>query len=61
MNVDEVSYFLSRITIIKTKAPGMRQWRKRLFLTMSHNTASPVDYFGLPNDRCVIMGAHVPV
>jgi KUP system potassium uptake protein len=58
---DEVSYFLSRIAIVRTGAKGMRSWRKRLFLTIAHNAASPVDYFGLPADRCVIMGAHVPV
>jgi KUP system potassium uptake protein len=58
---DEVSYFLSRIAIVRTGAKGMQAWRKRLFLTIAHNAASPVDYFGLPADRCVIMGAHVPV
>jgi KUP system potassium uptake protein len=58
---DTVSYFLSRIAIVRTGAKGMRSWRKRLFLTIAHNAASPVDYFGLPADRCVIMGAHVPV
>jgi KUP system potassium uptake protein len=61
LNVDQVSYFLSRMTIIRTGAPGMRQWRKKLFLTMSNNAASPVAYFGLPSDRCVIMGAQVSV
>ena len=42
-------------------AKGMQAWRKRLFLTVAHNAASPVDYFRLPADRSVIMGAHVPV
>ena len=36
-------------------------WRKRLFLTVAHNAANPVEYFRLPADRSVIMGAHVPV
>ncbi|MBW8805299.1 MAG: KUP/HAK/KT family potassium transporter [Catenulisporales bacterium] len=61
IDVDDVSYFLSRISIIRTDAKGMRAWRKRLFLAVAHNAASPVDYFGLPADRCVIMGAQVPV
>ncbi|MEZ0094397.1 potassium transporter Kup [Streptacidiphilus sp. EB129] len=61
LRVDEVSYFLSRMTIIRTDAPGMRQWRKKLFLAISNNASSPVVYFGLPSDRCVIMGAQVSV
>ena len=58
---ESISYFLSRIAIVRTDAKGMRSWRKRLFLTVAHNAASPVDYFRLPADRSVIMGAHVPV
>ncbi|MFK4614322.1 KUP system potassium uptake protein [Kitasatospora sp. GAS204A] len=61
LRVDEVSYFLSRMTIVRTAAPGMRRWRKRLFLTLANNSSSPVAYFGLPSDRCVIMGAQVSV
>jgi KUP system potassium uptake protein len=54
-----VSYFLSQITIVRTDAPGMPAWRKRLFLAMAHNSGSPVDYFGLPDTRTVIMGERV--
>jgi KUP system potassium uptake protein len=61
IDMEQVSYFLSRISIVRTDAKGMRAWRKRLFLTVAHNAASPVDYFRLPADRSVIMGAHVPV
>ncbi|WP_035804544.1 potassium transporter Kup [Kitasatospora mediocidica] len=61
LRVDEVSYFLSRMTIIRTDTPGMRRWRKKLFLAISNNASSPVVYFGLPSDRCVIMGAQVSV
>ena len=62
IDVDGASYFLSKMTIIPTKSPGtMRPWRKRLFTTLSHNAASPVAYFGLPDDRTVVMGSHVEV
>jgi KUP system potassium uptake protein len=55
----EISYFLSQITITRTDAPGMSGWRKRLFLTMAHNVAAPVEYFGLPDTQTVIMGERV--
>jgi KUP system potassium uptake protein len=59
IDVDEVSYFLSRITITPTGAPGMAGWRKRLFVAISRNAASPASYFGLPEDRVVALGSHV--
>jgi KUP system potassium uptake protein len=59
VDLDQASYFLSRITIRRTAAPGMRQWRKKLFIAISRNTASPVEYFGLPANRTVIVGSHI--
>jgi len=58
-DLDHASYFLSQITIVQTHAPGMSGWRKRLFLTISHNAANPVRYFRLPDDRTVIMGERI--
>jgi KUP system potassium uptake protein len=54
------SYFLSQITIIPTDEPdGLARWRKRLFVAISRNSASPVEYFKLPDDRVVTMGSHI--
>jgi KUP system potassium uptake protein len=55
------TYFVSRITIVRTDAPGMRRWRKKLFMAIAKTAASPVDYFRLPFDRTVTMGAHISV
>ena len=59
IDVDQATYFLSRMTLVRTDAPGMPRWQKRLFLTVAHNAANPVEYFGLPIDRTVTMGAQV--
>jgi KUP system potassium uptake protein len=56
---EHVSYFLSRITIIPGKAPGMALWRKRLFIAIARNAASPVPYFHLPDDRTIVMASHI--
>jgi KUP system potassium uptake protein len=61
VDVDDASYFLSKITIERTRTPGMRQWRKRLFIAISRNAASPVEYFALPGDRTVTMGSSIDV
>jgi KUP system potassium uptake protein len=58
---DTASYFLSRVTLRLTRVPGMRMWRKRLFLTVAHNAASPAEYFGLPAARTVVMGQQVDI
>jgi KUP system potassium uptake protein len=59
VDLDAVSYFISRITIVPTDAPGMAPWRKRLFTAIARNAADPVPYFGLPDDRTIVMGSHV--
>jgi len=61
LDLDHASYFLSHITIRLTDEPGMALWRKRLFLALARNAASPADYFCLPDGRTVIMGSQVDV
>jgi KUP system potassium uptake protein len=58
-DVDQASYFLSRMTIVRTDAPTMRRWRKKLFMAVARNSSNPVTYFQLPDDRTVVMGSHV--
>ena len=59
LDLEHASYFVSRITISPTDAPGMPRWRKRMFITMAHNAADPIEHFGLPGERTVIMGSRV--
>jgi KUP system potassium uptake protein len=57
----EVSYFLSKIDLHLGPRPGMNQWRKRLFLATSRMTADAAEYFQLPRDQTVIMGARIDI
>jgi KUP system potassium uptake protein len=59
LDLEHASYFVSRITITPTEAPGMRRWRKSLFIAMARNATSTIEHFGLPTDRTVIMGSQV--
>ena len=61
VDIDGATYFLSRMTIARTNAPGMPGWQKRLFLALSHNAAHPEEFFGLPTDRSISMGAQVEI
>ncbi len=58
---DAASYFVSRATLRGVKGPGMRSWRKAVFIGMAHNASDPAEYFGLPIDRTVVMGSVIDV
>jgi KUP system potassium uptake protein len=57
-DLEHASYLVSKITITPTSS---QRWRKGLFIAMARNAASPVDHFGLPSDRTVVMGSQVAV
>jgi KUP system potassium uptake protein len=61
LQLDQASYFLSKIELRPGNAPTMASWRKRLFVATSYITADAAEYFGLPRDRTVIMGSHIEV
>jgi len=56
---DKLSYFLSRIEVVRGNAPGMSRWRKRLFVATSRITADAAEYFQLPRDQTVIVGSRI--
>jgi KUP system potassium uptake protein len=56
---DTAYFFLSKITVQRGADGGMSRWRKRLFIGLNHNAADPAVYFCLPDDRTVVMGAHL--
>jgi KUP system potassium uptake protein len=59
VDLHRASYFLSRMNIVLTDRPGMARWRKKLFVAIARNASSPVLYFGLPDDRTVVMGSNI--
>ena len=61
LQLDEASYFLSKIELRRGQEPTMAPWRKRLFIATSYITADAAEHFGLPRDRTVIMGSHIDV
>jgi KUP system potassium uptake protein len=65
-------YFLSRLSIQHRRNDSQRthpepnvptgilwRWRKRLFIGMAHNAANPAADFHLPEDRTILVGAHL--
>jgi KUP system potassium uptake protein len=60
-DLDRASYFLSRTGLARSNAPGMPRWRKRVFLVLWHNSASPIEYFRLPEERTVTVGEQIEI
>jgi KUP system potassium uptake protein len=61
INIDEASYFLSKLELTRGKAPTMPAWRKRLFIATAKFSTDASEYFNLPQDRTVIMGERIEV
>jgi KUP system potassium uptake protein len=61
LQLDQASYFLSKIELQAGDQPTMATWRKRVFIATSYIAADAADSFNLPRDRTVIMGSHIEV
>jgi KUP system potassium uptake protein len=61
VDLNQLSYFLSRIEIGMGDAPGMARWRKRLFIATSHLTADAAEYFALRREQTVVMGSRIEI
>jgi KUP system potassium uptake protein len=61
LEVEDASFFLSKIELRAGDAPGMTRWRKRLFVATSHITADAAEYFRLPRERTLIIGSLIEV
>jgi KUP system potassium uptake protein len=59
LDLENATYLLSRIHIVPTAERTLARWRKRLFLAMARNAASPIELFALPTSRTVEMGSQV--
>jgi KUP system potassium uptake protein len=55
----DVSYFLNHVTLMATRAGGMRMWRKKLFVAIQRNAAGAARFFRIPSDRVVELGTQV--
>ncbi|MEO7857617.1 MAG: KUP/HAK/KT family potassium transporter, partial [Gemmatimonadaceae bacterium] len=55
----DTSYFLGRERLVLTGRARMSRWRKRLFALMSRNARSATEFFQIPPNRVVELGAQI--
>jgi KUP system potassium uptake protein len=61
IDVENSSYFLSKIELVPGDQPTMVPWRKRLFIATSFMAADSAGYFGLPASQTVLIGSRIQV
>jgi KUP system potassium uptake protein len=61
ISIDDASYFLSKIDLVKGDEPSMPAWQTNLFVATSHLSADAAEFFCLPQDRTLIMGSRIEV
>ncbi len=55
----DTTYYLGREQLIPVGSTGMARWRKRLFAIMARNARSATQFFEIPPNRVVELGAQI--
>ncbi|MBI1779013.1 MAG: potassium transporter Kup [Proteobacteria bacterium] len=57
----ETSFFLGRATLVPAARKEMPRWQEKLFFAMSRNAISATEFFRIPSNRVVELGAQLEV
>jgi KUP system potassium uptake protein len=57
--MSETSFYLGRERLLPTGKGKLARWRKKLFVVMSQNAQSATEYFQIPPNRAVELGAQI--
>jgi KUP system potassium uptake protein len=55
----DTTYYLGREQLIPTGTTPLWSWRKKLFVFMSRNSRSATQFYGIPPNRVVELGAQI--
>jgi len=61
MDPMDTTYFLSQERVIASRQPGMATWRDKLFAFMSRNASPLTEFFRIPRNRIVELGAQIEI
>lgn len=61
LDPESVSYFLSRVTVGRTRDPELSAWRKYLFIGLTRMATGHAEFLRLPAHRVVILGSHIDI
>jgi KUP system potassium uptake protein len=55
----DTTYYLGRERLLPSGRSALASWRKRLFILMSRNARSATEFFQIPPNRVVELGAQI--
>jgi len=61
VNLQDATFFLSRINSLATPKPGMALWREHLFVFLSRNSRRTSSFLGIPSEQAVEIGVVVDI
>jgi len=56
---EEITFFFGRETLIATDRVGMAKWRENLFIFMSRNAQTAMEFFRIPPNKVIELGIQV--
>jgi KUP system potassium uptake protein len=61
LDAAKVSFFVGRANIKSTARPGMARWRERLYVGLARVATRPTEFFRIPADRVIELGAEIDI
>jgi KUP system potassium uptake protein len=61
LDPDQLSFFVGRANVKSTSRPGMARWRERLYSALARVATRPTEFFRIPPDRVIELGAEVDI
>jgi KUP system potassium uptake protein len=59
IDLKDTTYYLGRERLFPTGRAALARWRKKLYIVMSQNSRSATEYFAIPPNRVVELGAQI--
>jgi KUP system potassium uptake protein len=56
-----MSFFVGRFNVKSTERPGMARWRERLYAGLARIATHPTEFFRIPADQVIELGAEVEI
>src|ERR1700731_1822302 len=61
LDPNQLSFFIGRANVKSSSRPGMARWRERLYSALVRIATRPTEFFRIPADRVIELGAEVEI
>jgi len=61
LDPSQISFFVGRSNVKPSSRPGMARWRERLYSGLARIATRPTEFFRVPADRVIELGAEVEI